>query len=74
MARLGNCFFSVLHDFRLAHMTCTSSFGFGSWQCIRVVGAKGKVHKVDSEIQIIDISLWTLWIWEGKPLAQLDWD
>lgn len=74
LAMTGNCFSFVLQDFQLVQMASTSSFGFGSWQHIRVVGTKGKVHKVDLEIHHSELHLWTIWIWKGKPLVHLDWD
>ena len=33
-----------------------------------VVGAKGKFHGVDPKIEVDEFDLWTLWIWEGRPL------
>ena len=44
------------------------------WQPIRVVGSKGKRCTVDPVFPCQEASLWRLWIWEGRPLAQLVWD
>ena len=41
------------------------------WQPIRVVGSKGKRCTVDPVFPCQEASLWRLWIWEGRPLAQL---
>ena len=44
------------------------------WQPIRVVGSKGKRCTIDPVFSCQEASLWRLWIWEGRPLAQLTWD
>lgn len=73
-ARRGDVFFTVLPDFRLMHATLACTLISGSWQRVRVVGAKGKVHCVDPRFEVEDLDLWTFWIWEGIPLACLSWD
>lgn len=73
-ARVGEIFFTVLPDFRLAQADYTCPLISGTWQRVRVVGAKGKVHCVDPRFELEDLALWTFWIWEGRPLAHLSWD
>lgn len=73
-ARHGDSFFVVLPDYRLLHADSTSPLTSGTWHRIRVVGSKGKVHKVDPDFEMEEIALWTFWIWEGRPLSQLSWD
>ena len=73
-ARQGDFFFVVLPDFRLVHADSAFPLTSGAWHRIRVVGAKGKVHRVDPKIEMDELDIWTLWIWEGRPLSQLSWD
>ena len=73
-ARFGDIFFQVCPDLRLRQMAPAFPFTFGTWHRIRVVGSKGKKHSVDPDIDLYEVPLWTLWIWEGRPLSRLSWD
>ena len=73
-ARHGDIFFEVLPDFRLCHVAPTLFLTYGTWHRVRVVGSKGKKHTMDPEVDMHEVTLWTLWIWEGRPLSRLSWD
>lgn len=44
------------------------------WQPVRLVGSRRRQREVDPFFSLEEAHLWRLWIWEGRPLAQLYWD
>lgn len=70
--RSDDCFFTVFQDFQMLQAYSNPSFGSGTWQRIRVVVAKGKLHRVDLEITP-GSSGFGLFGFGGASLA-LDWD
>ena len=43
-----------------------------SWQCIRVIGLRGKEWYIDPLME--QAQEWRLWIWERRTLVEVDWD
>ena len=44
------------------------------WQPVRVVASRRKRREIDPLFLVQDAHLWRIWIWEGRPLAQISWD
>ena len=58
-ARSGDIFFEVCPDLRLRQMV-PLPLAYGTWHRIRVVGSKGKKQSVDLDIDLYEVTLWTL--------------